>query len=207
MMPVKFIQYWDVLSGKEEEFDMFLVENYVPGINGIGFVEILGSAFVIAGEGPCFILEGVTDSPKSVNRLLQDDEFRKLKRMLLFLVTDYETAMLIPTNRFENILLQGFTDCRFNQHYDIVSDRYDEYREFITRQHIPTLQKIGIDIHGEWEVCLGAGPNLIVEGRCHSAEKLLRAMETEDYRKSTGKLLSMSYAYGSKILIPSGHMK
>ena len=180
-MLVKFIQYWDVLSGKGEEFDTFLVKNYIPGINESSFVKIARSAYAIAGEGPYFILEGVSDSLQSVNQLLQDEEFYRLKRLLLFLITGYKTKVIVPTNRFENKMSDVALNCQFSQYYDLVYEKYDEYTDFIISEHIPTLNKLGIDISGEWEVCIGAGPNLIIEGHCQSTKELFRAIETKEY--------------------------
>jgi len=206
-MLVKFIQYWDVLSGKGEEFDTFLVQNYIPGINESGLVKIVRSAYAIAGEGPYFILEGVSDSLKNVNQLLKDEEFNKLKRLLLFLITGYKTTVLVSTNRFGNKIPGTLLNCQFNQHYDLVYDKYEEYIDFITGEHIPILNKLGIDISGEWEVCIGAGPNLIIEGQCQSTKQLFKALEGEEYKRSTVSLLNLVKGYGSKILIPTGHIK
>ena len=142
-----------------------------------------------------------------MNQLLQDEEFYKLKRLLLFLITGYKTKVLLPTNRFENKISGTLLNCQFNQHYDLVYDKYEEYINFITGEHIPILNILGIDISGEWEVCIGAGPNLITEGQCRSTRQLFKALEGEEYKRSTVRLLNLVKGYGSKILIPTGHIK
>ena len=109
-----------------------MIQNYIPGINESGLVKIVGSAYAIAGEGPYFVLEGVSDSLRDVNQLLQDEEFYKLKRLLLFLITSYKTRVLVPTNRSGNKMSGASLNCQFNQHYDLVYDKYEEYTDFIT---------------------------------------------------------------------------
>ena len=205
-MLVKFIQYWDVLSGKEEEFDTFLLKNYIPDINQSGLVKVTRSFNVLAGEGPHFILEGTSDSVKSINRLFQDDDFQKLKRILLFLVTGYKTKVLVSTGRFDNRLFEGKGHCQFNHRYDISDGKLEEYAEFIVNEHIPALVGLGIHMGGEWEVGIGAGPNLIVEGHCENAQQLFEALNSVQYRQSTDKLLTMTTGYGSRILFPTGHV-
>jgi len=204
-LPVKFIQYWNVLSGKEEGFNTFLVRNYIPGIHEIGQVKNIRSFHAVVGGGPYFILEGFSSSLNDVNRLLTDEEFHKLKRLLLFLVTGYKTRVLTPTNRVETHL-KGLTgECGFNHHFDVSYDRYDEYTGFVASEYIPGLEKLGIDIAGEWQVCVGDGPNLCIEGYCPNVKKLLKTTESAAYKQLTARLLTLVNQYASKLLIPSGH--
>ena len=42
-MAAKFIQFFDILSGKEEEFIHFASKNYIPGIHEMGLTRIIGS--------------------------------------------------------------------------------------------------------------------------------------------------------------------
>ena len=83
-------------------------KNYIPEINQSGFVKIIRSLNVLTGEGPHFILEGTSNSVKNINRLFHDEDFHKLKRLLLFLVNGYKTKVLAPTGRFENELFEIF---------------------------------------------------------------------------------------------------
>ncbi len=204
-MQVKFIQYWNVLSGKREEFNTFLSRNYIPGINEIGLVKIIRSFHAVVGGGPYFILEGTSRSLNNVNRLLKDEEFHKLKRLLLFLVTGYKTRVLAPTNRIENRINENSALCSFNHHFDVAYDRYDEYTGFVASEYIPALIKQGIEITGEWQVCIGDGPNLCIEGYGPNVKQLLKATESPEYKQSTTRLLTMVNHYAGKILIPSGH--
>lgn len=105
-MLVKFIQYWNVLSGKEKKFDTFLQKNYIKGY------------------------------------------------------------------------------FQFNQYFDMIYDRLDEYTEFIVKEHMPALEGVGIHMGGEWEVSIGAGPNLIVEGHCESLRQLFGALSSLQYSQS-----------------------
>ena len=205
-MLVKFIQYWDVLSGKEEEFDTFLLNNYIPEINQSGLVKIIRCLNVLAGEGPHFILEGTSDSVKSINRLFRDEDFHKLKRLLLFLVNGYKTKVLIPTGRFENKLFEGERYIQFNQHYDMNYEKFYEYTDFIVNEHIPALENMGIHVGGEWEVCIGSGPNQVIECHCENAQQAFAAIDSEEYRQSLDKLLTMAVGYGSRILLPTSHV-
>ena len=201
-MIVKFIQYWDVLSERKNEFRKFVVKSYIPGINETGLLKIVGSWHVASGEGP-FIMEGVADSVKSINSLLQLDEFKKLNHLLHFLITNYKTKLLVPTGPIEGIVPED-RNYRFNHHYNIIYDKYDDYIEFIKNEHLPAMEVLGIKMIGAWDVAIGPGPNIVIEGSCSSVKIIMEAIGSERYRRLTAKLLTMVNGFGSKILVDTG---
>ena len=133
-MSVKFIQYWDVLSEREEEFRKFVLKSYIPGVNETGFLKIVESWNVASGEGPYYIMEGVADSVKNVNNLLQLDEFQKLNHLLHFLITNYKSKLLVPTGPIVGVVPEH-KNYRFNHHYEVIYEKYGEYKEFLQNEH------------------------------------------------------------------------
>ena len=202
-MTVKFIQYWDVLSEQENEFSKFVAKNYIPGINETGYLKIVGSWPVASGEGPYFIMEGVADSVKNVHSLLQLDEFKKLNHLLHFLITNYKSKLLVPTGPIEGVVPED-RNYRFNQHYDVIYDKFDNYITFMKDEHLPIMEELGVKLIGAWYVAIGPGPNMVVEGACPSAKIIMEAIGSERYRRLTAKLLTMVNGFGSKILVDTG---
>ena len=202
-MIVKFIQYCDVLSRREDEFKKFASRNYMPGINEMGFLKIVGSWHVASGESPYYIMEGVADSVNSINKLIQSDEFNRLNYLMHLLTTNYKTKILVPTGRVESVVPE-YKNFRFNHHYDLNYDKYDEYVKFVKEEHIPTMEKLGINMIGGWHVAIGPGPNVVSEGSCTSIKQILDVIGSEEYRELTSKLMTMVTGYASKILVPTG---
>ncbi|MBW2433337.1 MAG: hypothetical protein JRF36_07030 [Deltaproteobacteria bacterium] len=202
-MTVKFIQYWDVLSEREDEFSKFVKKSYIPGINETGYLRIVGSWHVAAGEGPYSIMEGVADSVKNVHNLLQLEDFKKLSHLLHFLITNYKSKLLVPTGPVEGIV-PADKNYRFNHHYDVNYDKYDDYMAFIINEHIPTMEELGVKMIGGWYVAIGPGPNMVVEGACPSIKTIMDAIGSERYRRLVANLLSMVNGFGSKILVDTG---
>ena len=149
-MTVKFIQYWDVLSEQENEFSKFVAKNYIPGINETGYLKIVGSWHVASGEGPYFIMEGVADSVKNVHSLLQLDEFKKLSHLLHFLITNYKSKLLVSTGPIEGVVPED-RNYRFNHHYDVIYDKFDNYITFMKDEHIPIMEELGVKLIGAWK--------------------------------------------------------
>ena len=202
-MAVKFIQFFDILPGEAEEFRSFAYKNYIPGINETGLLRMIGSWYVAAGEGPYCIFESVSDSVNNINKLLELDEFNKLDRLLHFLITNYKTKILAPTDLVENKIPEG-RNFRFNHHYTIKYDRYDEYLKFVKEEHIPTIEKLGISIIGGWYAAIGPGPQIVTEGSCSSVKQIVEVIGSKEFQILSAKMLAMVNDFGSKILVPTG---
>ena len=50
-MPILFIQHWDVIPGKFEEYSSFISTQYNPAMHGMG-IRLVGGYYVKIGEGP-----------------------------------------------------------------------------------------------------------------------------------------------------------
>lgn len=202
-MSVKFIQYWDVLSEREEEFRKFVLKSYIPGVNETGFLKIVESWNVAAGEGPYYIMEGVANSVKNVNTLFQLDEFQKLNHLLHFLITNYKSKLLVPTGPIVGVVPEH-KNFRFNHHYEVIYEKYDNYVEFLQNEHIPIMEALGVKIIGGWYAAIGPAPNIVIEGSCPSVKQILEAIGSERYRNLISKLFTMVDGFGSKILVANG---
>jgi hypothetical protein len=202
-MTVKFIQFFDILPDKQEEFDHFALKNYIPGMDETGLLKMAGSWRVASGEGPTHILESVAESLNDVNNVLQMDYIKRLNHLFHFLITNYKTKIMAPTGYLESEIPKG-THFRFNHHYDINFEQFDQYSAFMKDDHIPTMERLGIRMVGGWYVAIGPGPNIVVEGAASSVQKILDAIGSNEYRSLTDRLLTMVTKLGSKILAPTG---
>jgi hypothetical protein len=134
---------------------------------------------------------------------LQLDEFKKLNHLLHFLITNYKSKLLVPTGPIEGIVPKD-QNYRFNHHYDVIYDKYDDYIAFMKDEHLPIMEELGVEMIGAWYVAIGPGPNLVVEGACPSVKIIMDAIGSERYRLLTAKLLTMVDGFGSKILVDTG---
>ncbi len=204
-MIVKFIQYWNILSGSQKEFDRFLSANYIPQTNKNGLLRIIGAWQTVSGEGPNFILEGVADSLRLLNEVLRSDDFEKLDHLLSFLITGYKSKILITTGDLAAVVPSPI-NCRFNHHYDVVMDQSEQYGEFFKTVHVPTLRSLGIETIGSWYVGIGPGPNTVVESSSPTVSDILQAIGSPEYKDLSDQLQPMVRNFGSRILVPSGHL-
>ena len=47
-MPVKFNQYWTIISERREEYGKFIIQKFIPGINSLGIHVVAGWSVLVA---------------------------------------------------------------------------------------------------------------------------------------------------------------
>ena len=205
-MPVKLIHYWNTLHGHKEDFDRFFIREFVPQIDKTDLMKIVGSWHVASGEGPYFIAEGVSNSVDEVEALIMSAEYLELRNKLFRLVGNYSNKLLVPTGRIAARPVEIEQGYKFNQHFNINPADYYAYIAFAEKEHIPEMQKFGVEMVGGWHVDVGATPYVIFEGRTKELSIIGEMLENPDYHALTLKLLGMVSNYGCKVLVPSGHI-
>jgi hypothetical protein len=205
-MSVKLIQYWNVMHGKQAEFDAFFNERFVPGIDATGYMKMTASWLVASGEGPYFIAEGVSQSADAIAALVMDADFVDLRKGLLGLVEDYSTKLLLPTGRVGSQPAEIQQGCKFNRHFNINAADYYACDGFLTQEYFPVMEKFGLRMVGDWQVGIGGTPYAISESGADDLSMISQMLQSPENQALTIKLLSMVTGYGCKVMVPSGHI-
>jgi len=93
---------------------------------------------------------------------------------------------------------------KFNEYWDIIPEALNEYVEFMQRDKIPTMNRLGINIAAIWCVLIGARPQIVSEGIAADLDQLEAALKSGDYSKTSARLLHFVTDYRSKVLISTG---
>lgn len=93
---------------------------------------------------------------------------------------------------------------KFNEYWNIVPESKADYIEFMQRSRIPTLNRLGINVVAIWSVLIGSSPQIVSEGIAADLDHLETALQSNDYSKTSTKLLHYITDYRSKVLIPTG---
>ena len=205
-MPVKLVQYWNILHTAKSDFDAYFSREYVPGINATGFMKMVGSWHVASGEGPYFITEGVAQTVAEVESLIMAPLYIDLRHRLLRLVRDYQSKLLVPLESIEPDVPEVEYGCKFNQHFNINPADFYTFLAFEEQVHLPQMKRFGLTLVGGWNVAVGATPYLIDETRADNPATIGEMLENPAYQTLTLKLLQLVSNYGCKILVPSGHI-
>jgi hypothetical protein len=205
-MLAKLIQYWNVLYDRREDFDTFLANEFVPGVDETGLLKITGSWHVASGESPNFIVEGLSASLEEMEALVMGPDFSELRQRLFHLVSDYSTKLMVPTGNVPPRPVEVEHGFKFTQHFNVNAADYYAYTAFVRNEHLPKMGRFGMDMVGGWYVAVGATPYVVAEARADDLATIGEMLENPEFQALTLKLLGLVSGYGCKILVPSGHV-
>jgi hypothetical protein len=199
-MPVKFNQYWTIDQRKAKEYEKFVIQKYIPGMNRLGIHTVAGWT-VLIGAYSEIIFEGITNDLALLEKALRDEKYEELVAELHNYIKKYKTKVLVGTGKMETYSpdIKEKT-VKFNQMWDIISARETEYGQFVMEEYYPCLQELSISVAGEWKVLIGDGPHIICEGRAQEVEKLIANLQSKRFQKAKQQLKQYVENYESRIL-------
>jgi hypothetical protein len=201
-MTIKFNQYWDLAPGRKDQYAEFLQEEFLPVMKEMG-VQVIAGWQVLVGEGPHIISEGIARDINHINAMLVSPTFRNMTARHLRFVRNFKSRVLVPSGRIEKTFAETPPEglVKFNQAWNIRSSFEERYSEFFKRDLIPTFEGLGIEIAAEWNVLIGSGPFVIVEGHANSLETVAKALGASQYRLLLAQLEEWVEEYRSRILV------
>ena len=199
-MTVKLNHYWTIIHGRKKEYDKFILKKFIPRINQLGMHTVAGWT-VLVGAYSEIIFESVSNDLDQLEKALQDTKYKEAKAELLNYVKKYKTKVLVKTGKKDSYS----TDIRaetvkFNQMWDLISEKKEDYGLFTMEEFYPVLEELGIAVAREWEVLIGEGPSIICEGRAKDVDSLIRNLQSKKFRRAKRKLKEYVENYESRML-------
>lgn len=199
-MTVKFNQHWTIIPERIEEYNKFIIEDYIPAINGWGLHVVAGWS-VLVGAYCEVVLESAGTDLCVIEKALNDPKYKTLNENLFNYVKNYKTKILVSTGRKNAYSIDIKKDTvKFIQVWDIRSNKKAEYERFVSEEYYPILEELGISVAAEWAVLLGEGPEIICEGRIQDLEHLARILHNQKFRKARSELRKYVDHYASALL-------
>ena len=199
-MPVKLNHYYSVIPGKEQEYNKFIIKDFIPRMNRMN-IHIVAGWSVIVGAYSEIILESVSNDLDMLQKVLLDDKYKELKLNLLDYVTEFKTKVLIKTGSIDSYTIDIKKDTiKFNQMWDIVTDKKDEYDKYSMNVFYPCLEEAGVQIANVWKVFIGDGPHIICEGRVTDMDNLIQHLQTRKFQNIKRDFKEFVDNYQSRIL-------
>jgi len=110
---VKFIQMWDLISGKKKEYGQYVINEFYPLLEDLG-ISVASEWEVLIGDGPGIICEGRARDVDNLVGNLQSKKFQRAKQRLKEYVEHYESRILT----FHVHKQKGYK----SESYDIISN-------------------------------------------------------------------------------------
>ncbi|MDM8517835.1 hypothetical protein QUF76_16690 [Desulfobacterales bacterium HSG16] len=204
-MSVKLNHYYSIIPGKNEEYDKFIINDFIPGLKELGLDTAAGWT-VLIGAYSEIVFESVAGDLESLEKALCHKKYRALNASLLNHVNFYKTKVLVNTEKMDHYTTDFCENCaKYNQTWEVIGDKKEAYDKFSSEEFYPCMNELGITVAGEWEVLIGDGPHIICEGRVDDVKKMISSLQNSKFQKAKRKLRGYVENYQSRIL--SFHIK
>ena len=207
-MPILFVQHWDVIPGKYEDYVTFISGRYIPELQSMG-IRLVGGYFVKIGEGPRIHAVATVDEADNLRKTISSREYRNLPSSLLEYVWKYTSKVYVPTGRIEEGPYRIQTGVfKFNHCYNILRGMEDEHLKFVKEEAVPGMEELKVPITGGWRLIIGSGPRILGECTAKSIVDIAVAVDTSLYRKIV-RTLKNKYVtdYSTRVLAPTGRVE
>ena len=99
-MAVKLLMSWDIKQGQETAYFNFVVQELAPEMARIGLKP--GEAwYTVYGSAPMILTSGETSDMHSMEKILQGDDWQRLKRRLQRYIVNFRQKVVQSTGRFQ----------------------------------------------------------------------------------------------------------
>ncbi len=97
---IKLLMTFDIRPGKESEYFEFVVQEFAPKLLRMG-IQPTEAWYTVYGEGPQILAGGVTEDRAALDKVLQGEEWQKLKKKLMNYVTNFNYKIVQHTGHFQ----------------------------------------------------------------------------------------------------------
>jgi hypothetical protein len=88
--------------------------------------------------------------------------------------------------------------------WDILPEREQEYFEFVVREFIPGVQKLGFDLTDAWATIYGTRPQIMVGATLPSLARVNRVLKSDDWSSLNNQLQDFVQNYSVKVVESQG---
>jgi hypothetical protein len=88
--------------------------------------------------------------------------------------------------------------------WDILPEREQEYFEFVVREFIPGVQRLGFDVTDAWATIFGGRPQIMVGATLPSLVRVQRVLQSEDWTRLSNQLQDYVQNFSQKVVEAQG---
>lgn len=88
--------------------------------------------------------------------------------------------------------------------WDIRPEREQEYFEFVVREFIPGVQKLGFELTDAWATIYGSRPQIMVGATLPSLARVNRVLQSEDWGSLSNQLQDYVQNFTQKVVEAQG---
>jgi hypothetical protein len=97
---VKLLMSWDIKAGREQSYFEFVVREFAPGLMRLG-LQPTEAWYTVYGRAPQIMMGAVTEDMVAMRRILDSDDWHRLRERLLEYVTNLGQKVIRASSRFQ----------------------------------------------------------------------------------------------------------
>ena len=98
--PIKLIMTWDILPEREQDYFEFVVREYIPGIQRLGF-DLSDAWATVYGNKPQIMVGLIIGSSRKARQMLLSEEWSSLNNLLQDYIQNYTVKMVYARSSFQ----------------------------------------------------------------------------------------------------------
>lgn len=99
-MAVKLILTWDITPEREQEYFEFVVREFIPGVQRLGF-ELSDAWATVYGSQPQIMVGAVLPNQMKARQILRSNEWKSLYNQLIDYVHNYSQKIVPSRSGFQ----------------------------------------------------------------------------------------------------------
>jgi hypothetical protein len=99
-VPVKLLMSWDIAPDREQEYFEFVVREFIPGVQRMGF-ELSDAWATVFGNQPQILVGAVVSSDNHARQILNSAEWKSLNNQLQDFVRNYSVKIVESRTGFQ----------------------------------------------------------------------------------------------------------
>ena len=99
-MAVKLIMTWDIAPEREQEYFEFVVRDFVPGVQRLGF-ELSDAWITVYGNRPQILVGAILPSAAKARQIMRTTEWKDLQNQLQDFVQNYAEKVIDARGGFQ----------------------------------------------------------------------------------------------------------
>ncbi len=88
--------------------------------------------------------------------------------------------------------------------WDIVPEREQEYFEFVVREFIPGVQRLGFELTDAWATIYGPQPQIMVGATLPSLVKVQQVLNSNEWESLSNQLQDFVHNFSQKVVEAQG---
>jgi len=99
-LAVKLLMTWDISPEREQEYFEFVVRDFIPGLQRLGF-EVSDAWATVFGSQPQILVGAVLSNGTKIRTIMRSSEWKSLNNQLMDFVRNYSHKIVEARNGFQ----------------------------------------------------------------------------------------------------------